>query len=364
MPSDSLIDELERALSTGSEAQRLEMLTRMTDLFVADANRLSTEQINLFDELLTKFVAVIEAQARARLSNRLAAVSNAPAGVIRTLAFDDDINVARPVLRNSPQIEESDLVANASTKSQQHLLAITERKELTEAVTDVLVARGDPQVVQSVAKNAKARFSFAGFRVLVRRAGGDDDLAALVGSRADLPRQQLLHLLDAASATVRARLLAQNPDSDGVVQNVLDEVDGSIRSEISKGSFNYAAARPKVETLHRAGQLNEMAIAQFAREHRFEETAVGLSLLCQVTIDVVERALLAPSSEVLLILIKIAGFSWATAKTVLMLKASDRGMSPHDLEAALASFSRLNVGTARKVLGFYNMRSAGLTAAS
>jgi hypothetical protein len=38
------------------------------------------------------------------------------------------------------------------------------------------------------------------------------------------------------------------------------------------------------------------------------------------------------------------------------MKASERGMSPHDLNAAMTNFSRLNVGTARKVLGFYSQR--------
>ena len=355
----SLIDDLERALSTGTDAQRSEMLARITDLFVADADRYSPAQIKLFDELLTKLASVIEAEARAKLAGRLAAVSNAPAGVIRTLAFDDDIEVARPVLRESNRIEDADLVANANTKSQQHLLAISERKALSEAVTDILVARGDPQVAQSVAKNANARLSYAGFRLLVRRANGDDTLATLVGSRADVPRQNLLRLLDAASAQVRARLLAQNPEAGVVVDTVVAEVDGSLRSEIDQSSFDYTVARPQVEALHRSGKLDEAMVAQFAREQRSQETAVALSLLCEVNIDVVERALVAPGSEIVLILARIAGFSWATAKSILMLKASNRGMSPHDVEQALAHFGKLNVGTARKVLGFYNSRSQG-----
>jgi uncharacterized protein (DUF2336 family) len=361
--ANSLIDELERALSAGNETQRFEMLSRITDLFLADADRLSADQINLFDELLTKFATVIEAKARAKLAGRLSGVSNAPVGVIRTLAFDDDIEVARPVLRDSGRIGDPDLVANANVKSQQHLLAISERKSLSEAVTDVLVTRGDPQVARSVAKNASAQFSFTGFRALVRRAGGDDNLATLVGLRPDLPRKQMLQLLDAASAKVRAQLLAQNPDSGSMVQNVVDEVDGAIRNEISKSSFNYAAARTKVQALHRSGKLSEAAIGQFADERLFEETAIGMSLLCEVGTDVAERALLSPSSEVLLILAKIAGFSWETARTLLLLKTAGRGMPPHDLDDALASFSRINVGTARKVLGFYNMRSEGFAAA-
>src|SRR5262249_8488048 len=97
----SLIDELERALSSGSNAQRIAMLSRITDLFVEGASRYSEGQINLFDEVIVKLVGAIEAKARAKLSSRLAPVQNAPRGVIRMLAFDDDIEVARPVLTTS-----------------------------------------------------------------------------------------------------------------------------------------------------------------------------------------------------------------------------------------------------------------------
>src|SRR6185295_586349 len=146
----SLIDDLERALSAGSNAQRITMLSRITDLFVEGAERFSTGQVNLFDEVLAKLANAIENKARAKLAIRLAPITNAPAGVIRMLAFDDDIEVARPVLTTSERIEEADLVANAHSKGQQHLAAIAERKTLSEEVTEVLVARGDRQVVHSV----------------------------------------------------------------------------------------------------------------------------------------------------------------------------------------------------------------------
>src|SRR5262249_57824066 len=98
---------------------------------------------------------------------------------------------------------DADLVAHASNKSQQHLAPIAERKSLTEAVTDVLVTRGDRQVMHSVAKNTGARFSDAGFRMLVKRSSGDDALALHVGARRDLPRQHFLRLVAGTSAALR-----------------------------------------------------------------------------------------------------------------------------------------------------------------
>src|ERR1017187_4594530 len=94
----SLIDELEVALSCGSNAQRIDTLSRITDLFVAGSGRYAPDQINLFDDVIGKLAGAIEAKARAKLALRLAPLSDAPTGVIRMLAFDDDIEVAHPVL--------------------------------------------------------------------------------------------------------------------------------------------------------------------------------------------------------------------------------------------------------------------------
>jgi uncharacterized protein (DUF2336 family) len=352
----SLIDDLERALSAGSNDQRITMLSRITDLFVEGASRYSPGQINLFDEVIAKLATAIETKARAKLASRLAPLPNSPAGVIRMLAFDDDIEVARPVLTESERLNEADLVATAHQKSQQHLAAIAERRTLSEAVTEVLVARGDRQVVQSVARNNGARFSDAGYRMLVKRSTGDDALASQVGARRDLPRQHFLRLLQDASAAVRSRLAAENPDAGAAVESVLTEVVGGIRSETRKVSPDYATARARLQALHAAGKLTEAEVHGYARERKFEETAIALSLLCGMEIDVVERALLDPGHDIALILARLAGFSSTTAKAILLLKQAGRGMSAQDLDQALSSYGRLQVETARRVLGFYRAR--------
>src|ERR1700686_4564848 len=139
----SLIDELEQALASGTSDQRIHTLARITDLFVIGAEGYSDDQIDVFDDVVIKIAARVEAKSLARLSNRLAPLANAPKRTVKELAAHPDISVARPVLVGSERIEESDLVDNARTQSQEHLLAISERQSLSEAITDVLVERGD-----------------------------------------------------------------------------------------------------------------------------------------------------------------------------------------------------------------------------
>jgi uncharacterized protein (DUF2336 family) len=223
-------------------ARRIEMLTRITDLFVNGAARFSEDQIGVFDDVMARLVSTIEAKARAKLAHRLAPIANAPSNVIHMLAFDDDIEVARPVLTQSERLDDRDLLANASSKSQQHLFAISQRRSLSEAVTDVLVERGDRDVVHSVVKNTGARFSDAGFRMLVKRSTGDDVLATEVGraatSRARISCAAGEGLQRGARAACRRKSASRHRH-----RGVVAEVVGGIRNEARNASPDFAAAQ-------------------------------------------------------------------------------------------------------------------------
>jgi uncharacterized protein (DUF2336 family) len=352
-----LLDELESAMATGSIARRIEILTSVTDLFINGAPHFSEDQVGVFDDVMACLIVTIEAKVRAKLAQRLAPIANAPSNVIHLLAFDDDIEVARPVLTRSARLSERTLLATAASKSQQHLHAIAQRDALSEALTDVLVERGDREVVHSVVKNRGARFSDLGFRVLVNRSSGDDALASEVGMRGDIPRQHFLMLLEKASSAVRARLAAENPQASTAINGVVAEVVGGMRDESRNASPAFAAAEAAVERQNRIRRIGEAEIYQYARDRKFEETAIALSILCDTPIEVVERALLDPGAEIVLILAKVAGLSPTTTKAILLLRAADRGMSTEDLEQALLSFNRLQPETARRVLGFFRTRA-------
>ena len=353
----SLLDELETTLASGSSSRGIAILTSITDLFINGAQRFSEDQIGVFDDVMARLMVKIEAKARAKLAQRLAPIANAPCNVIHQLASDDDIEVARPVLIRSERLSEHALLATANSKSQQHLYAITQRDALSEAVTDILVERGDRDVVHAVVKNRGARFSDAGFRALVMRSNGDDALASEVGLRGDIPRPHFLMLLEKASSAVRARLAAENPQAATAIDGVMAEVVGGMRDEIRNSSPAFVAADAAVARQNRIRRIGEAEIYQYARERKFEETAIALALLCDTPIDVVERALLDPGAEIVLILAKVAGLSASTTKAVLLLRAADRGMSTEDLERALMSFNRLQPDTAKRVLGFFRTRA-------
>jgi uncharacterized protein (DUF2336 family) len=153
----ALIQELDTAVASGTPARRAAILERITDIFEVGSADYSANQIEFFDDVFVRISAEIETSARALLAHRLAKMPRAPVAISRALASDDEIEVAGPMLEKSPHLATEILVATARTKSQKHLLAISRRKALEEAVTDVLVERGDQPVVLSTACNPGKR---------------------------------------------------------------------------------------------------------------------------------------------------------------------------------------------------------------
>ena len=201
--SENLLDELQTTLAHGTVARRVETLRRVTDLFLSGAVDYSDEQIALFDDVFQCLMHHIETSAKALLANRLAPIDTAPPLTIRALAFDDLIEVAAPVLSRSERLDDEVLIETARNKSQAHLMAISTRRVLSDAVTDALVLRGNDEVIQSTVNNPGAEFTERGFTRLISRAEGDDNLSTCVGLRPSIPRHLYLKLVAKASDTVR-----------------------------------------------------------------------------------------------------------------------------------------------------------------
>jgi uncharacterized protein (DUF2336 family) len=354
--SPSLIHELEQAIAAGSPAMRLNTLTRITDLFLAGSGAHSDDQLALFDDILMVLIDTIEVNAKVQLSRRLAPRSDAPPKVVRTLAFDDSIAVAAPVLMRSERLTDRDLVENASTKSQEHLEAITQRSTLSEPVTDALIERGNSRVIQLVARNAGARISESGFGKLVGKAAGNEGLTRYVGSRRDIPRHHFVKLLEAASAEVRARLISANPHLTDVIDSTVAEVSSSIGNDVRSTSRDHTRAMARIKRLHRTGQFSEADLHAYASANDFERAAVALAALGEFQIDLVERALLDKSTDLIVILSRAAQCCRTTVRAVLTMRSANRRLSPMDLANALAQFDRLQLATARSALEFYRLR--------
>ncbi len=349
-PAQMLIHDLYGKLGDIAPDRRALTLRHLTDLYLVGAEQFTSDEIGLIDEIFVQLLESIDDSARALLAIRLGPVAKAPPKVLHRLACDDVIDVASAVLKQSETLDDATLIECAVTKTQDHMLAISQRKRLSEAVTDVLVKRGDRDVLLSTAKNAGARFSRNSFSILVKRAKGDDALTGCVGGRADLPQALFEKLLEAASDVVRAALQAERGHAAHEIDRAVNEVTEHIRSEAATHTPQHAAARVRVHSLNRAGKLNRAKLEEFARTARVEELVVALALMAHVPEDVVTNIFDDSDGEPFLALAKTIRLPWETTRIILASPRSVSASSASRLEEYRVAYEQLQQSTARAIL--------------
>ncbi|MBX6328158.1 MAG: DUF2336 domain-containing protein [Pseudolabrys sp.] len=325
MQYTTVIAELERTIRQAPPSQRLATLRAVTKLFLANAPGLSEDKVEVFDTVFNSLVDKIDNNGLIELSECLAPIENAPPRMIKRLAGDPEIMVARPVLVQSPRLSTDDLVELAQTKSQAHLLAISKRTELPERATDILIQRGNREVVYSVASNRTARLSDRGLAALSMRAAQDERVAAAISGRPDVPPEVFRSLLS----------------------NALAQLEAKTRS--------FAAAQRLVISMKQNSRLGDKEVSEFAVENRYYEVIAALSLLSGLKHELIETLMEGDEPGGLLIVCKALGMSWETVAAILKMKNGPQ-VASDKLRLTHADFGKLSRSTAERVLRFWQVR--------
>jgi uncharacterized protein (DUF2336 family) len=354
----SLIPGLDEIVRQGDPKRLAQVAGRIAGLFLQGAANFGSDHVDLFDSVLIDLVPHTEIPARADLAERLSVLVNAPPAVVGHLAREDEISIAGPLLRRSPVIDEGALIEIARFKGQGHLLAMSDRPKLSPDLTDVILRRGDRDVVRRTAANAGAVFSHAGYSAMIKRAAKDGVLTLAVGQRDDLSDQLLKELLAGSIDIVRRRLFdVAKPGRQAAIGRAMSQISGGAERVESRRDF--ASAQRAILALHRAGELNESALLGFAKTHNYEESVAALSAMSGVKIATLDRLMAGDRHDPVLIIAKAVGLEWATARALILLRLGPaRVPSPTDIEKVRSNFVRLMPSTAERVVGFWRTRQS------
>jgi len=333
------------------------MLRQTTDLFLSDADRLNEQQIAVFDDVLVRLMDHMEKKALVSLSYQFADLQSAPREVVRQLAFDEDVNVAAPVLEKSTRLTDADLVTLVSSRGLDHLLAISRRESLDTIVTDALIQRDENQVSLALAANPGARFSARGMNELVSRSERDDDLAEKLGLRADLPKDLLRRLLSMATERIRAKLLSMaSPELRETIEETLRSITETIGLGVKKPK-DYSKAQDAVIALNRAGNLTDSALNRFGFEGDYRHLTAALSLLTAAPIEAIEPVIENPRPDGLIIACRAAKASWPTTVIILNNRPHCQKLSGDQLNHGKTLFENLTLASAQRTIRFWSARS-------
>ena len=195
-----------------SSQRRRELLRRVTDLFLSAPARAPTEA-QAFDAVFCTLAKEVELEVRAELSARFSDAPSAPTELAARLARDC-IEVALPILSNARLLGEADLLDIARTRGQEHLRVVSGRPGLSEAVSEVIVERGDDETLGVLVRNETARLSRRASERVVERAAANPDLHAAVVGRASLPLDLVNEMYLVVEASLRDRIRARNASVD------------------------------------------------------------------------------------------------------------------------------------------------------
>jgi uncharacterized protein DUF2336 len=351
LASAELIAELEATAMDGAPERRSRILQRVADLFLSAVGSLSADQVEVFDHVLVRLMERMDPRRLAELSSALAEVAPAPAATVRRLAHHESPSVATPVLLKSPSLTDADLMEIATHCGQQHLVAISSRPGLNEALTDAILKHAGKEAARALARNPSARFSALGDTALLILAERDDNVAESLGSRPDLPREALKKLLSRTTDVVRARLLKSA--SPGVREKLQTVLESATAHEVPKteDTDDYTAAKGAIVVLNKSGKLHDSSVNRFAIRREYPNVIAALSLLSGAPIETIAPLMKEEDGNGLIIACRGSRLNWQTTAAVLNNRRVPP-LSKEQLEQAKQVFEALYVSAAQYTIRF------------
>jgi len=355
MASSRLIDLIDLAREDSSTKRR-ELLRELTDVFFTPQAPRSGAELEIYDSVLTQLSDEMEEAVRAELSARFAETEGAPLRLVRQLA-SDEIAVAAPLLARSRDLTEEDLLQVVRTKGQAHLRAVSSREAVSEAVSEVIVERGDDQTLGVLLENEGARLSRGASEAAVERAAKNKDLHEAVVNRRDLPPDLLNEMYFVVEARLRQRILEQNTRIDpALLEQALSK--GRRRVAASDGALppDYDEAEAYITELRNAGELTPKVLARFLRSGGMTHFLVALAQLADIDFHTARHIVEKRELDALGVVCKAADLDRALFLTyvVVLLGPDGDGMGKaHEYGKMYAALPR---ETAMRTLRFWRMR--------
>jgi hypothetical protein len=328
------------AAESSSDARR-RLLQAVTDLFFCDPEPTGMSKHH-YGEIALRALPHLDAQARQRYADEVAAEPNLPRSVANALAGDPDGEVARLVLRLSPVLSDRDLAAIALNQSQDHLAAIAERVRLSENITDILVERGDNDVLKTVGGNEGAAFTEESFEKLLDRGREAAAIPLAVSIRSDLSEGRAERVL---------RVLVELGEQ------------GNIDPDSEAAAIARLARRQRLEVSQLIADLKDAmraldeVVVMLAEEDRAYHLAQVLARVSDIAVEQALRALLQRDVSGIALACRALDLGIPAFAAILALRARRLMFANKDTEEDLRRYAEIDAAAAGRGMRFIRMKA-------
>ncbi|MES2291706.1 MAG: DUF2336 domain-containing protein [Pseudomonadota bacterium] len=344
------------AKETTSEGRR-ELLRRVTEA-LDPAAPLAGDEIAAFDDVLSAIASDYSTQVRAQIA-RLIASSLSPFSRSAQRFAMDDIEVARPILEHSEALTEATLLRVVNQKSQHHMMAVTRRRRISEAVSHALVERGDDAVVTSLLTNQRAEIGAEAYGMVAKRAETSPVLQAPLVRRSGVPVELLNDLYMKVEADLRREIV-------GKFESVPpEELEAAFRRSRTRLSNRYSQpedfelSKRRIDGLQRGGGLIPQVLASLMREGPAARTAfkIAFARLTDVEFDLIERVVEGQDLDTAALLCRGSNFDKALFVSLAVgLDRNDRGLGGANEFGKI--YESVPIHAAQRAIRFWKIRAA------
>ena len=338
---------------------RAVLARRLADIVGLPSSRITPRERWIVGDLLYDVIRASDIELRKRCARRLAALTEAPHRLLRTLACDD-FEVAEPILETCTALTDFDMMEIINAGTLQHRLTIARRESLSETVAAALAAYGEPPVVERLLRNQTAHLAAPTLDHLVGAASDETSYAALLIRREEMRPTQAFRLFWTCEhvdrfqilerfAVDRTILLEASEDifpmasregwSDPMVARILRYIDRRQRNREAADDSPYGSLEGVCEAMAMDGARSEI-VAEIAR-------------LAAVERRLVTRMIDDMAGEPLAILCKATGLKWPSF--VNMWRGLGRTVESDPVNQARRVYDSLSVEKAQTVLRYWNL---------
>ena len=358
MHAAMMFTELKYLAEERSSEKRLDLLRKISDLFFAGIDMHSEAETSLFNEVIERVVDQISRDAKIDVATNLATLPGFPLPVVRKLAHDDDIEIARPVIRGALGLTDLDLIDIGRKASDRHLDAIAGRAPLSEAVTDVLIERGTREVVHTVSSNHDAAFSPWGMDELVGKARDDDGLQHILVERSDLPQKAVDRLSSIVSEALAVKLAERGYQVTGPIPELVVKTARDAFARAVQDRDHNALAAERIIGQFGAGQITlENAVLEIVKCRQMLAVAALLSHHTGLDRNVLMKMLSGGTPQTVLVLLRALDLPWTTVAALMALRAMKQRTRPSLGAKAQRDYEAIDATGAKRTLRFLQVRA-------
>lgn len=335
------------AMNPASGASREEIYLAVASLYRIQGVGLNSRERELMREILKRLTRDVEMAIRIALAQRLAEDSNAPHDLI-LLLVDDSIEVARPLIINSPLLTEADVLKMIAEAGIGHQEAVAGRPNIGIPVTDALAKSEVESVLVALVRNATAKISSYSYETLVQKSRAFSGLQEPLIKRPDLPPQLATNMCEWVSDALKTYIKTNYNMTAKSVDAAMSDANVVLKSEPPGPKDPPAdSAQKLIEKLAASGQLKAGFLMRVLSQGQTDLFDLAFARLLDLELGRFRKAFYEGGARPVALSCRAAGIDRSVFNTVFNLSRQARGLSvtlaapeSRDADSIFTAFTR------------------------